>query len=133
MSKEWSNTQRIQDLPTARAKAALSPFVVYDPGQNNSGVEHEVALTEVAEEHQNIQPQSFDIPLTCSHNYGSKETVAGDVETDHLRFWIQQPIPVVLVAWGEPLIIDPETATNRFQTEIWDRKPNVISFRKRGV
>lgn len=132
MSKKRSDTQRLEDLYRARAKEVLSPFVVYDPG-NNSGLDLEVALTEEDEEHKNVQPQSFDIQLKSSHNYGSKVTVAEDIETDDLRFWIQQPIPVVLVAWDDPLNIVPETATNRFQTEIWAGKPNVISFRKRGV
>lgn len=116
MTKERSDNQRLEDLSRAKAKAILSQFVVNDL-ENDFGLDLEVALTKSGEERQTVQPQNFYIQLKSSHDYGSKDTIAEDVETDDLEYWINQPVPVVLVAYSEST---DELYWTVIQSHVWD-------------
>lgn len=116
MAKKRSDNQRLEDLSRARAKEILSPFVVNDL-ENDFGLDLEVTLTEEGEEYQTVQPQSFYVQLKSSHDYGGGETIAEDIETDDLKFWIQQPIPVVLGAYSE---VTDEIYWTIVQNHVWD-------------
>lgn len=129
MTKERSDNQRLEDLSRAKAKAILSQFVVNDL-ENDFGLDLEVALTESGEERQTVQPQNFYIQLKSSHDYGNKDTVAEDVKTDDLEYWIEQPVPVVLVAYSEAA---DELYWTVIQSHVWDvlNKENP-SWRRQG-